>query len=150
MARSCTPVRLDRVSGRSPAVGLGLDLYSEELAVCRLGADDVVPGWARDPASGPITSITRTPDELSIVVSAGAVPDGIRAERGWRALAVRGPLDFSLTGVLAGLATPLAEADVPIFVVSTHDTDWLLVKATKIDDAVAALRSAGHTIETNG
>jgi uncharacterized protein len=71
----------------------------------------------------------------------------VRAERGFRALAVAGPLDFALTGVLAALAVPLAEAGVPIFAVSTYDTDHLLVRAERLGEAIAALEAAGHQVQ---
>ncbi|MEA2380663.1 MAG: uncharacterized protein QOH72_634 [Solirubrobacteraceae bacterium] len=78
--------------------------------------------------------------------AAARVPDGARAESGWRALGVDGPLDFALTGVLAAVAVPLAEAGVSIFAVSTYDTDYVLVRADRLPDAVAALRGAGHSV----
>jgi hypothetical protein len=72
------------------------------------------------------------------------VPADVRCEPGWRALAVKGPLDFGLTGILASIAAPLAEAGISIFAISTFDTDYVLVKAERLDDAVEALRRAGH------
>jgi hypothetical protein len=122
---------------------LALDILPDELAVCRLAADDPVPDWAR---SRGFTSVTRTEDELSVVCSANAVPDGITHTPGWRALAVRGPLDFGLVGILAGLSTVLAEAEVSIFAISTHDTDYVLVRAHQLDQAVAALEAAGYRV----
>jgi len=113
------------------------------LAICRLGAHAAVPAWA----GGPLLSVTRTPDELSVVCDQGVVPEGVRAERGWRALAVEGPLDFALTGVLDGLAAPLAAAGISIFAISTFDTDWLLVRDHQLAAASDALRAAGHAIE---
>jgi uncharacterized protein len=91
-------------------------------------------------------SITRTADELSVVLPQTEVPADVQAEPGWRALSVRGPLPFHLTGILASLAVPLAEAGVPIFALSTHDTDWLLVRQDRVGDARAALEDAGHRI----
>lgn len=91
-------------------------------------------------------SMTRTDDELSIVSSTTDVPAGARAEAGWRCLKVEGPLAFEMTGVLVGLSAPLARADVPIFVVSTYDTDYLLVKASDLENACSALRAKGHVI----
>lgn len=125
---------------------MDLDLHDGELAVCRLPAGTDLPGWAQVPA-GPLHAVTRTVDEVSVVTSAGVVPDDAQAERGWRALAVRGPLDFGLTGVLAGLAGPLADAGVPVFVVSTFDTDWVLVPGGRLPDAVRALSAAGHVVD---
>jgi hypothetical protein len=91
--------------------------------------------------------VTRTPDELSVVADEAAVPAGVRAERGWRALQVAGPLDFNLTGILASLAYPLARAGISLFAVSTFDTDYVLIKEDKLHDALAALQAAGHTLE---
>jgi uncharacterized protein len=122
-----------------------LDLHATLLAVCRLPAEDAVPSWA-DRALRPLVSITRTADELSIVLPQAEVPSGVQAEPGWRALSVRGPLPFHLTGILASLAAPLADAGVPIFAVSTHDTDWLLVGHDRVGDARTALEDAGHRI----
>ena len=122
---------------------LRLTVLPEPLAVCRLAADDAFPAWL--PARG-FVSVTRTSEELSVVCAADAVPAGVRCEPDWRALAVAGPLDFGLTGILASLATPLAEAGISIFAISTFDTDYVLVKAERLGDAVDALRRAGHRI----
>ena len=126
-----------------------LDLHATLLAICRLPADAAVPAWA-DLTSPPLVSITRTGGELSLVLPEADVPAGVPAEAGWRALSVRGPLPFHLTGVLASLAVPLAEAGVPIFAVSTHDTDWLLVGQDRLSEACAALEAAGHRIHDGG
>lgn len=123
--------------------GTRLAILPETLSVCRLAADDAIPAWL--PARG-FVSVTRTADELSIVCAQDAVPVGVRREPGWHALAVEGPLDFGLTGVLASLAAPLAKAGISIFAISTFDTDYVLVKAERLDDAVEALRRAGHLI----
>jgi hypothetical protein len=95
---------------------------------------------------GAFFSVTRTPAELSAVCDVAALPPGVRAEAPWSMLAVRGPLDFNITGVLAGLATPLATAGISIFAVSTYDTDYVLVRSDDLDAAVLALREAGHNI----
>ncbi len=124
---------------------MDLDLHPGALAVCRLGAADELPAWARGDAK-PLHAIVRTGDELSITTADELVPEGVEAERGWRALAVRGPLDFGVTGVLSSLAVPLAAADVPIFVISTFDTDWLLVGEQHLGSAVDVLLDAGHRV----
>ena len=113
------------------------------LTVCRLAPDASLADWMQ---TGVISSVSRTADELSVVCAQSAVPQGVRAEKGWRALRVEGPLAFSLTGVLTALATPLAEAGVSIFAVSTFDTDWILVKDEDLPDAVRALRQSGHAV----
>jgi uncharacterized protein len=122
-----------------------LELWAPRLAVCRLGSDEPVPEWASRATNG-LLSVTRTPDELSVVVAETAVPPGVRTDGGWRALSVVGPLSFSLTGVLASLAAPLATAGVPIFVLSTFDTDWLLVREEHLGAGITTLESAGHTV----
>ena len=102
-----------------------LSVLPETLAICRLNANEAIPAWAMN---GEFVAITRTLDELSIVCAAENVVPDVKADRGWRVLKVAGPLDLTLTGVLASLAKPLAEAKINIFTVSTFDTDYLLVK----------------------
>jgi hypothetical protein len=123
-------------------MNLRLALLSDRLAVCRLSPDAAPPAWA---AKG-FSSVTRTRDELSVVCLDEAVPPAVRCERGWRALRVAGPLEFGLVGVVASLAEPLARAGVPIFVLSTFDTDYLLVKEERLAEATAALAAAGHAV----
>ncbi len=116
------------------------------LAVARLPADARLPEWAALDEPG-FVSVTRTADELSVVCAESRVPAGAVAERGWGAFSVRGPLDFGLTGVLASIATPLAEAGIPVFVISTHDTDHVLVRSSDMDRAADRLRDAGHRVQ---
>lgn len=124
-------------------MSLVLDRLDGALAVCRLGADAPLADWMW---TGPVASVTRTEAELSVVCAESAVPEGVRAEGGWRALRVRGPLVFDLTGILASLTAPLAEAGLPIFSLSTFDTDVVLVRETDLDAAAAALREVGHEV----
>ena len=102
-----------------------------------------MPTWAW---TGELCAVTRTIDELSVVCSEEAVPPEAPSERGWRALKVQGPLDFSLTGVLAALTVPLAAASIPIFALSTYDTDYVLVAARDLTRAAEALTQAGHSV----
>ncbi len=120
-----------------------LDLLQDELAVCRLPVDAAVPNWAW---SGELTSITSTDEELSLVCAADPVPDDVTHTAGWRALKVRGPLDFSLVGILAGISGTLADAGVSIFAISTYDTDYILVRGAEIEAAVTTLRTAGYEV----
>ena len=124
-------------------MSLPLELLPARLAVCRLAAGDDVPPWAKSPV---FSCVTRTAAELSIVCAEDAVPPEVRQERGWRALAVAGSLDFGLVGIVASLAAPLAAAKVPIFVVSTFDTDYVLVKEDRLEAAIGALVGAGHRL----
>jgi len=122
---------------------LTLTLLGDTYSVCRLGPEADIPPWA---PAGDFFSITRTKDELSLVCSQELVPHGVQCEKGWRCIMVEGPLDFSLTGILASLAASLAEAGISIFAISTFDTDYLLVKAENLERAVFKLKDAGHDV----
>lgn len=122
---------------------LTLILLPETFAVCRLAPDATIPPL---PLSASLVSVTLTREELSLVVPEDATPEGAQIEGGWRALRVAGMLDFALTGVLASLAAPLADAGISIFAISTYDTDYLLIPATNLTAALGALRAAGHSI----
>ncbi len=121
---------------------LELRVVPGEYAVWRLPADAPMPQIA----AGAFLSLTHTPDEVSVVSIADAVPESALAERGFRCLAVTGPLEFDVTGVVAALSAPLAEAEIPIFVISTFDTDYLLVRSQFLSRAVQTLTSAGFHI----
>lgn len=122
-------------------MGLALTTIPETLTICRLAPDADVPSWAM---VGPFWSITRTPDELSIVAAKACVPAGVRAEGAWRALKLAGPIPLSAVGILASIAEPLARAGVNLFAISTFDTDYVLVAADRMEDARLALSNAGH------
>ena len=113
------------------------------FAVARLDAGADVPPWAH---RGAFTTIARTPHELSIVCDESGVPEEVAAERGWRCLHIEGPIPFETTGVAAKFTSALAAHAISVFVVSTFDTDYVLVKAAKIDAAVEALRDAGYDV----
>ena len=134
---------LGRFLPSEPGPGVALELLPGTLAICRLEADAAVPAWAQDAR---LLSLTRTDQELSIVVREEAAPADVVAERGWRCLRVAGPLDFALTGVAAALAGPLATARVPLLLVATYDTDLVLVRAEHLGRALAALAAAGHRV----
>ena len=116
-------------------------VLTERLAVCQLAADAIVPQWA---LAGGFFCVMRNSDELSVVCEEGRVTPGIRVETGWAALKLEGPFPFSMTGVLASFVQPLAEAGIPVFAISTFDTDYVLVKRDTLEAAEAALRNAGH------
>jgi hypothetical protein len=122
---------------------LALALWPGRYAVCRLDATDPLPQWA---VQGAFFSVTRTPGELSVVCEMRAVPQGVQAEPDWRVLAVQGPLDFGLTGIMARLSGHLAAAAISVFVVSTYDTDHVLVRDADVSRAVTVLRHAGYLV----
>jgi hypothetical protein len=122
---------------------LALSVLPDRLAVCRLPADAPIPA----PSTGRLWSVTRTADEVSVVLPEAEAPAAGQIEPGWRAFKVAGPLDFSLTGILAALAVPLATARIGLFAISTYDTDYLLVREADLEHAKAALRAAGHRVD---
>ncbi len=125
------------------SASLTIEILQGLFAVCRLPNDAPSPEWAR---SNELLVFTRTADELSIVCGEEHVPENVNTERGWRGLKVAGPLDFSLVGIFASLALPLAEAGISIFALSTYDTDYVLVKEADLDSACQVLREAGHKL----
>ena len=115
-------------------------VHDERLAIARLDQDETVPDWAR----GRFVHVARTPAELSIVCAQEHVPAGVRHERDKVALGIEGVVPMTVVGLLARLCTALAGAHVPVFVISTYDTDWLLVTAANAPAAQRALEALGH------
>ncbi len=114
------------------------------FAVVKLDPADPVPQWA---LSGEFWSVTGTGEELSVVCRHAAVPSEFSGADQWRCLRVTGTLAFSETGILSGLARPLAEADISLFAVSTFDTDYLLIPAASAGGAQSALETVGYRFE---
>lgn len=117
-------------------------VHPERLAICRLPADAPVPDWAR----GGFVTISRTAAELSIVCDQSHVPASVQQERDKVAFGIAGVVPMTTIGVLASLCGALAKVRVPVFVVSTYDTDYLLVGAAKFAAARTALAGLGHRI----
>lgn len=123
---------------------LNLSLLPENYAVVGLPPHAEVPAWA---TQGDFFSVTRTSEELSIVVEESRVPAGIQSQGGWRVIKVHGPFILSEVGVLAALAGPLAAARISLFVLSTFDTDYLLVSSENLNAAESVLEQAGHSFQ---
>jgi hypothetical protein len=123
---------------------LSLSLMPHTYAVCQFHPDKHIPYWA---LLGDFVSLTRTHEELSIVCQQDNVPDEIQAERGWRCVQVQGAFDFSVAGVNASLAIPLAEADISVLAIATYATDYILVKEENVARVIQVLEQAGHSIE---
>lgn len=120
-----------------------MQLLNDKFAVCRLNKDESTPQWAY---SSDFYSISKTSDELSIVCKQSDVPTDVTCEKEWRVLKILGPLDFSLIGILSKISRILADESIGIFVVSTFDTDYILVKNTNINKAVRALANENYKI----
>lgn len=123
---------------------LPLELLPDTLAICRLAADAPVPAWAS--SRSPFLTVSRTAEELSITVLQSRVPEGVRCERDYQALRIKGTLPPDLVGILLSIAEPLANAGLSIFAISTYDTDYVLIKTRDVPAALAALRKAGHKV----
>jgi hypothetical protein len=115
---------------------LNLSVLPAEFTVVRIDPGATASGWA---LGGSLYSVTGTVEELSIVCESHRVPNGLKHEPGWRALKVEGPLDFTDTGILAVLTKALAEHGISVFVLSTYDTDYILVKNKNLQAAIEAL-----------
>ncbi len=130
------------VKGRCTAINyieenLVLTILPERLGVCRLKNGIPFPDWLIK--SGTFFSLTRTVDETSIVCREELIPPDYPSEKGFRAFKVEGLLDFNLVGILASLLRPLAADGISVFVLSTYDTDYILVKQENLEKAIRAL-----------
>jgi hypothetical protein len=112
-------------------------------AIVRLAPDAAVPDWA---ARGAFTSVSRTSDDLSIVCPIENLPAGVSSPHRWICLKLEGPFPFSLTGVLLSFIEPLSSRGIPIFAISTYDTDYVLIQEEWAGAALAELQSAGHVL----
>jgi len=117
-------------------------LLPETYAVCRLAPTRGIPSWVK----GSFYNIALTSDELSIIVEEKYVPDQVQREKGWRVLQVVGPLEFSLIGIIARITSALASASISVFVVSTYDTDYILIKDVQLESAQKRLGNEGYHI----
>ena len=124
---------------------LQIDVLEGVLAIARLDPLAATPEWA---TGGPLCVVARTAEELSVVCPEDRIPAHVRHESGFRAFMVRGPLDFGMTGVIGALSGPLARAGIPIFVMSTFDTDYVLVRTRQLPQAAQVLKDAGHEVFT--
>jgi hypothetical protein len=120
-----------------------LEQFPEKLAVVRLGPGAEVPSWAE---SSSLFSVTATALETSVVCAMRSVPKNAKQAGPFIAFAVKGPLDFALTGVLATLLQPLAVAEISVFTISTFDTDWVLVPINDAARAAEEWRRSGHEV----
>lgn len=119
--------------------------HPEEISIVRL------PGGTTPDfpvAGGPFVAVVTTADETAVVCRTSAVPAGLTQEGPFRLIEVAGPLSFGSVGVLADLVAPLVASGVSILAYSTFDTDWLLVPAERLGDAVVAWRQAGMFVTT--
>ena len=116
---------------------LTLKLIAENFSIHSLAVNSEIPKLV---FSAPIYFIAKTYDEVSIVLPSNYSITSDDVETDWQAIEVVGPLDFSLTGILANISSVLADEKISIFAISTFDTDYILVKSNTVNSAIAALR----------
>ena len=133
----------DQTQPQARSHALTLLQFPEKLAIVRLGPGAELPKWAE---SASLFSVTATATETSLVCATRSVPTKTPSIKPLTAFQVRGPLDPDAIGILAGLLTPLAEAEIPVYTLSTFDTDWILVRLVDGDKAAEAWRRRGHTV----
>ena len=120
-----------------------LTLLKPTFTIYRLGPQAAIPAAALD---SPFLAITRTDEELSLVLPDTIEIESERSDTGWACFKVEGPLDFGLVGILAGISSVLADEKIAIFALSTFDTDYILMKQEQVDAACEALMSAGYQV----
>ena len=120
-----------------------LVLLPDELAVCELDACLDLPTWC----DGELVCLINEADHATVLCRQELVPSDVRCEKDWRAFRVHGVLEFSEVGIIADLTQALAAAGVPVFVLSTFRTDYVLVRANQVMTACQTLERAGHTIQ---
>lgn len=126
------------------ACKLTLNVLKDRFGICKLGKEGGVPEWIK---KSDFISLTWTPEELSIVCEVNCIPEDIKTEKPWKCLKVKGPLDFGLTGILAGLSQVLAEDGIEIFVISTYNTDYILVREKELEHSIKVLSRAGYNFQ---
>jgi hypothetical protein len=124
-------------------LNLKFRLLPGPYAIVRLAPDAAVPTWA---PKGEFTSITRTADELSIVCPSENLRADVNSPHRWICLKLEGPFPFSQTGVLLSFIEPLSKNGVPIFAISTYDTDYVLIQEEFLEQALNKLQQAGHEL----
>jgi uncharacterized protein len=122
-----------------------LMLLKDTYTIYKFKSSSKTPGWIEN---SEFYSVTKTKDELSIVCKQMEVklPSGGLADTNWRMIKIIGPLDLSLTGIIAEISGVLAESGVPLFTISTYHTDYFMVKDENLDKAILALKENGYQI----
>jgi hypothetical protein len=120
-----------------------LSLLDKIFGICVFANNIPIPEWA---ATASLCSITRTGKELTVVCPQNIIPADIEHDREWRCFRIDGSFDLEQIGVISSLAAPLAQAGISIYVVSSYDTDYILVKDEKVEQVIAVLSRDGHSI----
>lgn len=123
-----------------------------EYAISKFPLEAEIP-LTRNLNKQPFVSISRSDTELSVICPRQHLPvcqhKPLAVSENWRCLKVLFDSEPNeVPGVVSSLVTPLSNAGLSVFVVSTFDTDHLLVD--QLESACSALETAGHIIERFG
>ena len=123
-----------------------LEILKNEFSVLKISPDHQIPNWVYD---SDFYSVSKSSEELSLVVESQVIPKDFDSEieSNWKAMKVSGILDFSLTGILSSIASPLADNKISLFAVSTFNTDYILVKEDFLSKALEVLEAKGFEIK---
>ena len=122
---------------------LRISILPDLYAICRFTPGSALP---ENVPSAALWSVTVTDEEISLVLPEEHLTPDWKAEKGWRCLKIRGPLEFDQAGILASITAPLADAGIPLFALSTFDTDYFLVREHNLSETVNVLQKAGHEV----
>ena len=123
---------------------LVLSVLSETFTLHKLSPNESIP---EEILKSNYYSVSKTENELSLVCSEVIEVQSLQNSKGWKCIKVKGPLDFNLTGFLAGISDILAKENISIFPISTFDTDYILVRSQDLSSARTQLRKAGYKFE---
>ena len=119
-----------------------LTVLTETFSICKL------KDYTQVDLDRPFVFTGSTDEERSLVCPTPIVPtDTLERSDGWRAFRIEGELDFSLVGIIAGISEVLAKEGIGIFTVSTFNTDYILIKDDRFDEALHVLDQTGHIIK---
>lgn len=121
---------------------LRLCVLPENYAICSFPPDASLPEWADRPS---IFSVTKTPKEITIVCEESHVPGECQKSENWKCIKIEGCFDLDVVGVLASITEPLAQNKISLYVISTFDTDYVLIHANDMDKAISCLSEFGHS-----
>ena len=112
---------------------LRLRVLPEHYAICSFPPDATLPEWTDRPS---VFSITKTPKEITLVCEENLISGPCKKSENWTCIKVEGSFDLDVVGVLAGIAGPLAKHKIGLYVISTFETDYVLIHAKNIDRAI--------------
>ena len=126
------------------SVNLVLSVLSETFTIHKLSPDVSIP---EEILNSNYYSVSKTENEQSVLCSELIEVKSLQSSKGWKCIIVKGPLDFNLTGILAGISDILTQGNISIFAISTFDTDYILVRTHDLSSATTKLRQANYKFE---